>query len=77
MLKDVLYAQKEGNQGILIAGSGTMGWDAVAANLVEAGEDVVSLFFPFLFHSWTARSLSIWVEQTERSRSSLQLGSYL
>jgi hypothetical protein len=42
MLKTVLYADKgEGNQSILIAGSGTMGWDAVGANLVERGEDVV------------------------------------
>lgn len=41
MLKKVLYAEKTG-QPFLIAGSGTMGWDATAANVVEAGEDVVS-----------------------------------
>ncbi|KAK4686641.1 hypothetical protein P7C73_g3481, partial [Tremellales sp. Uapishka_1] len=44
MLKQVLYAEKgEGNQAILIAGSGTLGWDAAAANLVERGEDVLVL----------------------------------
>lgn len=41
MLRKVLYAEKTG-QPILIAGSGTMGWDGAAANLVEPGEDVVS-----------------------------------
>jgi len=40
MLRKVLYT-KDG-QPFLIAGSGTMGWDAAGANLVEPGEDVVS-----------------------------------
>ncbi len=45
MLRSVLYAQQgEGNQAFLIAGSGTMGWDAVGVNLVEKGDDVVSNF---------------------------------
>lgn len=42
MIKQVLYADKTG-QPFLIAGSGTMGWDATAANVVEAGEDVVGV----------------------------------
>lgn len=42
MLRSVLYAEQgEGNQGFLIAGSGTMGWDAVGVNLVEKSDDVV------------------------------------
>ena len=42
MLRSVLYAEHgEGNQGFLIAGSGTMGWDAVGCNLLERGDDVV------------------------------------
>lgn len=45
MLRKVLYAEKPGNQPFLIAGSGTMGWDAAGANLVEPGEDVVSISF--------------------------------
>ncbi|ORX35631.1 pyridoxal phosphate-dependent transferase [Kockovaella imperatae] len=43
MLKQVLYAEKEGNQPFLIAGSGTMGWDQVAANLMEQGDEAVVL----------------------------------
>lgn len=41
MLKEVLYAEKEGSQSMLIAGSGTMGWDAVGANLIERGDEAV------------------------------------
>lgn len=40
MIRKVLYT--ENGQPFLIAGSGTMGWDATAANVVEAGDDVVS-----------------------------------
>ncbi|KAL1411383.1 hypothetical protein Q8F55_002339 [Vanrija albida] len=43
LLKKVLYGEKPGNQPFLIAGSGTLGWDATAANLVEPGEDVLVL----------------------------------
>ncbi|KAL7422043.1 hypothetical protein Q5752_003816 [Cryptotrichosporon argae] len=42
MLRRVLYAG-DASQPFLIAGSGTMGWDAVGANLVEPGEDVLVL----------------------------------
>ena len=41
MLKQILYADKEGNQPFLIAGSGTMGWDQVAMNLLEQGDEAV------------------------------------
>jgi aspartate aminotransferase-like enzyme len=51
MLKTVLYAEKgEGNQAMLIAGSGTLGWDSVGANLIERGDDAVS-----------KRSRMVWV----------------
>lgn len=43
MLRKVLYAEKTG-QPFLIAGSGTMGWDAAGANLIEAGDNAVSVF---------------------------------
>ncbi|CAE6369175.1 unnamed protein product [Rhizoctonia solani] len=41
MLRQVLYT-KDG-QPFLVAGSGTLGWDMVASNLVEAGEDALVL----------------------------------
>lgn len=43
MLREVLYSTASDAQPFLIAGSGTMGWDACAANLIEAGEDVLVL----------------------------------
>ncbi len=43
MLKTVLYAEKrEDNQSMLISGSGTMGWDAAGANLIERGDNAVA-----------------------------------
>ncbi|EJD48007.1 PLP-dependent transferase [Auricularia subglabra TFB-10046 SS5] len=42
MLREVLYT-KAPSQPFLIAGSGTLGWDQVAANLVEPGDDVLVL----------------------------------
>ncbi|KAG9076877.1 hypothetical protein FS749_011302, partial [Ceratobasidium sp. UAMH 11750] len=41
MLRQVLYT-KDG-QPFLVAGSGTLGWDMVASNLVEPGEDALVL----------------------------------
>lgn len=55
LLRKVLYAEKEGNQPFLIAGSGTMGWDAVGANLIERGEEALVLntgYFGDAFADW-------------------------
>lgn len=55
MLRTILYAEKEGNQPFLIAGSGTMGWDAVGANLIEQGDDALVLntgYFGDAFADW-------------------------
>lgn len=41
MLRKVLYAPK--GQPFLVAGSGTLGWDMVAANLIEPGEEALVL----------------------------------
>lgn len=41
LLRKVLYT--EGGQPFLVAGSGTLGWDAVAANLVEKDEKALVL----------------------------------
>ena len=44
MLRTVLYAESRAdNQPFLVAGSGTLGWDAVGANLVERGDEVLVL----------------------------------
>jgi len=55
MLRQILYAEKEGNQPFLIAGSGTMGWDAVGANLIERGDEALVLntgYFGDAFADW-------------------------
>jgi aspartate aminotransferase-like enzyme len=40
LLRKVLYTKS--GQPFLVAGSGTLGWDAVAANLIEKDEKAVS-----------------------------------
>lgn len=44
MIKQVVYGEKTG-QGMLIAGSGTLGWDAVGANMIEEGDEAVCPIF--------------------------------
>ena len=65
MLRQILYAEKEGNQPFLIAGSGTMGWDAVGANLIERGDEALVLntgYFGDAFADWyVSVVLCCWV----------------
>lgn len=43
MLRKLFQTTHPASQPFVISGSGTLGWDLVAANLVEAGEDVLVL----------------------------------
>ncbi|KAJ3474893.1 hypothetical protein NLG97_g9649 [Lecanicillium saksenae] len=43
LLRQVVRSTDPNAQPFIINGSGTLGWDLVAANLVEAGEDVLVL----------------------------------
>ncbi|EXJ86003.1 hypothetical protein A1O1_06372 [Capronia coronata CBS 617.96] len=43
LLRDLFQTSNPGSQPFVIAGSGTLGWDLVAANLIEPGEDVLVL----------------------------------
>lgn len=43
MLRKLFQTTNSESQPFIISGSGTLGWDLVAANLVEAGEDVLVL----------------------------------
>ena len=43
MLRKVFQTTDPDTQPFVVAGSGTLGWDMVAANLVEPGEDVLVL----------------------------------
>ena len=59
LLRKVLYTTD--GQPFLVAGSGTLGWDAVGANLIEKGDKAVSpsegcTDFPFTEPSLGSRS---------------------
>jgi alanine-glyoxylate transaminase / serine-glyoxylate transaminase / serine-pyruvate transaminase len=59
-------------QPFLIAGSGTLGWDQVAANLIEPGESVLLLnsgYFGDSFADWYAHSLSFPSQYPEQYHS--------
>src|SRR5690349_18894173 len=43
MLRRLFQTSDPASQPFVLSGSGTLGWDLVAANLVEAGEDVLVL----------------------------------
>ena len=43
MLRKVFQTTNSSSQPFIVAGSGTLGWDMVAANLVERGEEVLVL----------------------------------
>ncbi len=42
-LRELFQTTNPKSQPFVLAGSGTLGWDLVAANLVEPGEDVLVL----------------------------------
>jgi alanine-glyoxylate transaminase/serine-glyoxylate transaminase/serine-pyruvate transaminase len=43
MLRKLFQTTAPASQGFVIAGSGTLGWDLVASNLIERGEDALVL----------------------------------
>jgi alanine-glyoxylate transaminase/serine-glyoxylate transaminase/serine-pyruvate transaminase len=43
MLRQLFLSTDPSAQPFAVSGSGTLGWDFVAANLVERGEDVLVL----------------------------------
>lgn len=57
MLREVLYAPK--GQPFLVAGSGTLGWDMVGANLIEEGDEAL-----VLNRCVSAAFLSAWPSQS-------------
>lgn len=59
LLRDLFQTKNPGSQPFVIAGSGTLGWDLVAANLVEPGEDVLVLHSGYFADSF-ADCLSIY-----------------
>lgn len=57
--RDVLFTKN--GQPFLIAGSGTLGWDQVASNLVEPGEDVSKSLKRAMNHLHLYQSASICI----------------
>ncbi|CAD6573861.1 MAG: hypothetical protein CYPHOPRED_005231 [Cyphobasidiales sp. Tagirdzhanova-0007] len=62
-LKQVLYTEQ--GQPFIVAGSGTLGWDMAASNLVEPGEDVLVLNSGY-FGDAFADCLSIYGAKVEQ-----------
>jgi alanine-glyoxylate transaminase / serine-glyoxylate transaminase / serine-pyruvate transaminase len=52
MLRKLFQTTDPSSQPFLISGSGTLGWDLVAANLVEPGENVLVLSTGYFGDSW-------------------------
>ena len=62
--REVLYTKDA--QPFLIAGSGTLGWDQVAANLVEPAENALVLhsgYFGDSFEDWCGASLFFMIKR--------------
>ena len=53
MLRKLLQTTDEASQPFIISGSGTLGWDLVAANLAERGDDVLVLHTGYFADSFT------------------------
>lgn len=53
MLRKLFQTTDSSSQPFVISGSGTLGWDLVAANLVEPGEDVLVLTTGYFGDSFT------------------------
>lgn len=52
MLRKVLLTENPNSQPFIISGSGTLGWDQVAANLAEPGDEVLVLHTGYFANSW-------------------------
>ncbi len=52
MLRQVFQTSDKGSQPFILNGSGTLGWDFVAANLVEPGDDVLVLHTGYFSNSF-------------------------
>lgn len=53
LLRKLFQTSDPKSQPFVISGSGTLGWDQVAANLIEAGEDVLVLHTGYFADSFT------------------------
>ncbi|KAF5100266.1 hypothetical protein D0Z03_000849 [Geotrichum reessii] len=53
LVRNLFYSSDPAAQGFVISGSGTLGWDFVGANLIEAGENALVLNTGFFSESFT------------------------
>lgn len=74
VIREVLYTKNA--QPFLISGSGTLGWDQVAANLVEPGENALVLhsgYFGDSFQDWYVwYQYAGYISRTDTRRASLE-----
>lgn len=53
LVRNLFYSSDPTAQGFVVAGSGTLGWDFVGANLIEAGDNALVLNTGFFSDSFT------------------------
>ena len=53
LVRNLFYSSNPESQGFVIAGSGTLGWDFVGANLIETGDNVLVLNTGFFSESFS------------------------
>jgi alanine-glyoxylate transaminase/serine-glyoxylate transaminase/serine-pyruvate transaminase len=68
LLRDLFQTKNPASQPFVLAGSGTLGWDLVAANLIEPGEEVLVLHTGYFADSF-AECLSIYGAKTTQLKA--------
>jgi alanine-glyoxylate transaminase/serine-glyoxylate transaminase/serine-pyruvate transaminase len=66
LMRKVWFAPS--GQPFIVAGSGTLTWDMTAANLVEAGEDVL-VVNSGIFGDWFAECFEVYGAQVDQARA--------
>lgn len=70
LVRNLFYSTNPAAQGFVVAGSGTLGWDFVGANLIEAGDNALVLNTGFFSDSFTA-ALKIYGANVDEINSPL------
>ena len=53
LLRQLFITSDPASQALVLSGSGTLGWDVVASNLAEPGDDVLVLHTGVFHLNWT------------------------
>lgn len=70
LVRNLFYSSNPDAQGFVVAGSGTLGWDFVGANLIEAGENALVINTGFFSDSFTD-ALKVYGAKVDEINSSV------